>query len=386
MSFKKFKKRLQFSKQFEIYHPGGIYSGSIGYLTQSIDPEIILLSFGEKMLIYNKDGIKKQEIPFTSEVCKLFITENLFANEKVFVSLAYNGEIRVFSDTGDVKWKLNGDPIVDGVLGNLDYDPKLEIIALHKNKKITIYNDTGKLVAKYTHPERIQFISIAKLNSKKKNIILFVDRQDKLFVLDIEKNISEIPLKIKSIRALDSLTIYDTNVVVILDDTNYINLVDKKGNLIERFIPEKEIDTVFTGYLEDDKVESVFAISKDSYVLKYKIDIADAKEFVDSPTAVDQTSNIISQKVEQSVNPSLEVNANYFNQEIKPFPTPKGEGSTLQKTVIPKRSIDNLTLKCPECGDFLPRSLVQQIISGKDSFCEECGRPLNKSDYASELA
>ncbi|TFG20213.1 MAG: hypothetical protein EU530_03820 [Promethearchaeota archaeon] len=267
MSLKKFKKRLQFNKRFEIYHPSGIYTGSIGYLSQYSSPEIFLLTFGEKLLIYNSSGKLKQEIPFTNKVCKLFITENLIPGKKVFVSLAYSGEIRVFSETGEIFWKIKNGRLVDGVLGNLDYDPKMEIVSLNENNQILIYNDTGKIVAKYTHPSKIYYITLAKLNSSEKNVILFVDSNDKLHVLDIETQISEIPLGVKSIQGLDSLTIYNTNVVVILDSKNFVNIYDKKGNLIERFSPEKEVESIFTGYLENDKIESLFLITKDSYLV-----------------------------------------------------------------------------------------------------------------------
>ena len=160
MTWKKFKKRLQVQKRYEIYHPSGIYTGSIGSLTQSKKPEIILLTFGEKLLAYDIKGAKKLEIPFTNDVCKLFITDLFQPNKRVFVSLAFSGEIRVFSESGEIYWKINGDTIIDGVMGNLDYDPKSEIVALLDTKQILILNNAGKTVAKYTHPEKIHYISL----------------------------------------------------------------------------------------------------------------------------------------------------------------------------------------------------------------------------------
>ncbi len=384
MSLKKFKKRLQFNKRFEIYHPSGIYAGSIGYLSQYSTPEIFLLTFGEKLLIYNSTGKLKQEIPFTNKVCKLFITENLIAGKKVFVSLAYSGEIRVFSETGEIFWKIQEQRLVDGVLGNLDYDPKMEIVSLQENNQILIYNDTGKIVAKYTHPSKIHYITLAKLNSSEKNVILFVDSNDKLHVLDIETQISEIPLGVKSIQGLDSLTIYNTNVVVVLDSKNFINIYDKKGNLIERFSPEKEVESIFTGYLENDKIESLFLITKDSYLINYKIDVADAKEFDKALSKNDEKIQKKSTDSGITTQPYLEVNANYFNEKIEYETSENGEPQLL-RTVIPKKTLDNLTLKCPECEDYLPRSLIQQILIGKESFCEKCGKPLSRSDFESEL-
>jgi hypothetical protein len=381
MSLKKFKKRLQFNKRYEIYHSNGIYTGSIGYLTQSSSPEIFLLTFEENLLVYNSSGKLKQKIPFTNKVCKLFITENLIAGEKVFISLAYSGEIRVFSQNGDVFWKVKDTPLIDGVLGNLDYDPKMEIVSLQENNQISIYNDTGNVVAKYIHHAKIHFITLAKLNSSEKNVILFVDSNDKLYVLDIETQISEIPLELKSIRALDSLTIYNTNVVVILDNQNYINFYDKKGHLIDRFSPKKKVESIFTGYIHEEKIESLFVITKDSYLINYKIDVANAEEFIDGTSGSNKNKMKRSSTSGNKTKPYLEVNANYYNEKMENESTSSDDPTSIQKSIIPKKTYENL--KCPECKDLLPRSLIRQIIEDKESFCEKCGVPLSKSDFKS---
>ena len=163
--------------------------------------------------------------------------------------------------------------------------------------------------------------------------------------------------------------------------------------MIERFTPEKEIEKIFTGFLEDDKIESLFAISKDSYLINYKIEIADAKEFIET-SKKGQISSPHGHRVSDrkaishgtsGAQAKLEFNPNYFNKEVKPFPTTESNSPSLQKTIVPENKKDNIILKCPECGDFLPKLIIQRLIMGKVSFCEECGLELHKSDFSKDL-
>jgi len=56
-------------------------------------------------------------------------------------------------------------------------------------------------------------------------------------------------------------------------------------------------------------------------------------------------------------------------------------GFTLGKTNISNHSQNSLNLRCPECGDYLAKTLIRQILTNKDAYCEECGKELKRRDF-----
>ncbi len=385
-TWKRFVKNLQLDLNFEKYYREGFYTGSIGNLTQSREPEILLLTYDQKLMAFSPDAKKTLDIPFSNDVCRLYIEDLYLSGEKVFVSLAYSGEVRAFSDTGEIYWKFHKEEIIDGFLCNLDYDKQKEIVVLHKPNQIRVLNNQGKTVAKYTHSEKILHISHAKINSSDKQIIVFSDKKNQLYALDIEKTINQIPVKIESIRGLDSITIYNRNILILLDEKNHLNLLDKKGNLIERFSFEKKIETFFTGYLFDDKIESLCILTRDSHLLVYQIKIADTAEFLKAETAQQEDAASIAaskgaDSSEQKPDPTLEFDPNYFHSR-KPITPEISLEDRLQKQTKEKQSSENLELRCPECGDFFTPTIIKRILEGKTAFCEECGLEIHKSDFS----
>ena len=129
MSWKKFSKTLNFEKKGSIYGQSAYYFCSLGHFTQNLTAEILLLSYNEKLSIYNSHGKSLSNSPFSSDVSALFLKDLYDSGENMFISFSYTGEIRVFSKEGEEKWKKTLPAgIVTGMVGNLDYDPGLEIM------------------------------------------------------------------------------------------------------------------------------------------------------------------------------------------------------------------------------------------------------------------
>ncbi|MHA1746898.1 MAG: hypothetical protein ACTSWW_12930, partial [Promethearchaeota archaeon] len=159
MSWKKFSKALNFEKKGLIYGQSSYYFCSLGHFTQDSMAEILLLSYDEKLSIFNAQGKSLSKSPFSSDVSALFLKDLYDDRENVFISFSYSGEIRVFSKEGEEKWKKTlPKGIVTGIVGNLDYDPGLEIVVLLEDHRIFVLNNQGQVMAKYQHPTDILFV------------------------------------------------------------------------------------------------------------------------------------------------------------------------------------------------------------------------------------
>ena len=115
-----------------------------------------------------------------------------------------------------------------GMVGNLDYDPSLEIVVLLEDHRIFVLNNQGQIMAKYQHPSDILFVDVGKINSSQKKVIVFVDQNNTINILDIEASVQKLPTDIKLIRGFTTLSIYDQTLLAVGDESNIIHLLDKK--------------------------------------------------------------------------------------------------------------------------------------------------------------
>ena len=135
------------------------------------------------------------------------------------------------------------------MVGNLDYDPGLEIVVLLEDHRIFVLNNQGQEMAKYQHPTDILFVDVGKINSSQKKVIVFVDQNNVVNVLDIEASVQKLPTDIKEIRGFTTVSLYDQTLIAVGDDSNTVHLLDKKGKIITPIVMYRR-----TGIARDDNI------------------------------------------------------------------------------------------------------------------------------------
>ncbi len=377
MSWKKFSKALNFEKKGSIYGQSSYYFCSLGHFTQNSMAEILLLSYDEKLSIFNAQGKSLSKSPFSSDVSALFLKDLYDDGENMFISFSYSGEIRVFSKEGKEKWKKTlPKGIVTGMVGNLDYDPGLEIVVLLEDHRIFVLNNQGQVMAKYQHPTDILFVDVGKINSSQKKVIVFVDQNNVVNVLDIEASVQKLPTDIKEIRGFTTVSIYDQTLIAVGDDANTVHLLDKKGNTFETYKCRAPIQAIAAGPLFSRDADALVILLENNYVEIVNIEVKNPKAYIESDKKPVITLEAFPPK---SQNAQLDFNAELYQK------TPSAEslrkrklGLTVDKSINKQAP---LNLRCPECGDYLAKTLVQQILANKDAYCEECGKKLKRNDF-----
>ena len=377
MSWKKFSKTLNFEKKGSIYGQSANYFCSLGHFTQSLTAEILLLSYNEKLSIYNAHGKSLSNSPFSSDVSALFLKDLYDNGENMFISFSYTGEIRVFSKEGEEKWKKTLPAgIVTGMVGNLDYDPGLEIVVLLEDHRIFVLNNQGQIMAKYQHPTDILFVDVGKINSSQKKVIVFVDEKNVVNVLDIEASIQTLPTDIKVIRGFTTVSLYDSTLLAVADDANNIHLLDKKGNTFETYHCRAPIQAIAAGPLFSPDSDALVVLLEDNHVEIVNIEVKNPKAYIESDQQPVIALEAFPQKSESA---TLEVNSELYQKTpSKKSQQKRDSGFTVDKSVSQHEA---LNLRCPECGDYLPKTLVKQILANKDAYCEECGKKLKRNDF-----
>ena len=380
MSWKKFSKSLNFSKQGTIFNQNSFYFCSLGHFTQSSTPEILLLSYDEKLSIFNAQGKSLSKFPFSSDVSALYLKDIYDKGENMFISFSYSGEIRVFSKGGEEIWKKNLPVgIVSGMVGNLDYDPGLEIVVLLEDHRIFVLNNQGQIMAKYQHPTDILFVDIGKINSTQKKVIVFVDQTNAVNVLDIEASVQKVPTDIKSIRGFTTVTLYDQTLIAVGDDANTIHLLDKKGNTFETYRCRAPILSIAAGPLFSHDTDGLVVLLKNNYVEILNIEVKNPKAYIES----DKKSVIASTAFPtQKPSAKLDFNSELYQQTPSIESRRKGNsGIKVEKSIMDNKLHDSHNLRCPECGDYIAKTLIRQILANKDAYCEECGKSLKRGDF-----
>ena len=283
MSWKKFSKSLNLKKKGSIFGQSTYYFCSLGHFTQNSIPEILLLSYDEKLTIFNSQGKSLSKFPFSSDVSALFLKDIYDNGENVFISFSYSGEIRVFSKAGEEIWKKTlPSGIVTGMVGNLDYDPSLEIVVLLEDHRIFVLNNQGQIMAKYQHPSDILFVDVGKINSSQKKVIVFVDQNNTINVLDIETSVQKLPTDIKLIRGFTTISIYDQTLLAVGDESNIIHILDKKGNTFETYQCRAPIQTITAGPLFSPDTDALVILLENNYVEIVNIEVKNPKAYIES--------------------------------------------------------------------------------------------------------
>jgi WD40 repeat protein len=380
MSWKKFSKSLNLKKKGSIFGQSTFYFCSLGYFTQNSTPEILLLSYDEKLTIFNSQGKSLSKFPFSSDVSALFLKDIYDNGENVFISFSYSGEIRVFSKEGEEIWKKTlPSGIVTGIVGNLDYDPSLEIVVLLEDRRIFVLNNQGQIMAKYQHPSDILFVDVGKINSSQKKVIVFVDQKNTINVLDIEASVQKLPTDIKLIRGFTTISIYDQILLAVADDSNKIHLLDKKGNTFETYQCRAPIQTIKAGPLFSPDTDALVILLENNYVEIVNIEVKNPMAYIESEKKQVIASTPFPQ---ENLSAKLDFNSELYQKTPSIEARRKREtGFTVGKTDISNHSQDSLNLRCPECGDYLVKTLIRQILANKDAYCEECGRELKRKDF-----
>ncbi|MHA1518627.1 MAG: zinc ribbon domain-containing protein [Promethearchaeota archaeon] len=374
----------------EFYNASGFYFGSIGKTQNDSSPKIFLLSYDEKLSIYNAEGKRVTQIPFSSDVSAVFIRDLFNDGNPVFISVTYSGEVRISSEQGEEIWKKRMESgILGGAIGKLDYDDQLEIVVLLENSKILVLNNQGKTMAKYQHPIDVNFVAIGKVHSSDNKIVLFSDAENCLFVLDVSDTVSKLDIPIKSITGLCSITIFDKVLLVVVDENNNVHLINKKGQIYLTIPIKKPIMSIFSGLLFSKFEEALVIITEDSHVMIFEMKATKPQEFqaqlnisddekLDHNLLSDEERDPLeleSKKIERK--PALEVNSELFQSSPK-SDSSKSFSSKVEKSVLSSAASSQKSYKCPECGDFLATSLVDRIMRNKPTFCEACGAELTR--------
>ncbi|MHA1561712.1 MAG: hypothetical protein ACTSPA_06255 [Promethearchaeota archaeon] len=378
MSWKKFSKSLNLKKKGSIFGQSTFYFCSLGHFTQNSTPEILLLSYDEKLTIFNSQGNSLSKFPFSSDVSALFLKDIYDNGENVFISFSYSGEIRVFSKEGEEIWKKTlPSGIVTGMVGNLDYDPSLEIIVLLEDHRIFVLNNQGQIMAQ--HPSDILFVDVGKINSSQKKVIVFVDQNNTINVLDIEASVQKLPTDIKLIRGFTTISIYDQTLLAVGDESNIIHLLDKKGNTFETYQCRAPIQTITAGPLFSPDTDALVILLENNYVEIVNIEVKNPKAYIESEKKKVLASTPFPQ---ENLSAKLDFNSELYQKTPSIEARRRREtGFTVGKTDISNHSQDSLNLRCPECGDYLVKTLIRQILANKDAYCEECGRELKRKDF-----
>jgi hypothetical protein len=384
MSWKKFKKSINLQRKGKIFNQTSYYFGSTGNLTKSTNSDILLLGYDEKLSIFNNVGKLVSQFPFSSEISSLFLKDIYDTGENVFVSFSYSGEIRVFSKEGSKIWKTKLPAgITTGQVGNLDYDPGLEIIIVLEDHRIFVLDNQGQIIAKYQHSTRINFVDIALINSSQKKVVVFVDDKDTIHVLDIEKTVTPLPIKISPIIGFAIANVYDTTLIAIADDQNSIQLLDKKGNVFETYRCKAPIQYITAGPLFLPNCDAIVAILENNYVEIIEIEVKNPEDYIKHENKSSIPTTPLQSKKITPVSAQLEFNPDLYHS----FPSQTSSTNTNASDLAVKKQVlrtdlsGTTDLRCPECGDYLPKSIVQKVRSGKDAYCEECGRELKRSDF-----
>ncbi|UYP45858.1 hypothetical protein NEF87_002143 [Candidatus Lokiarchaeum ossiferum] len=377
MSWKKFSKSLNFVKKGSIFSQSAFYFCSLGHFTQNSTPEILLLSYDEKLSIFNSEGKSLSKFPFSSDVSALFLKDIYDKGDNVFVSFSYSGEIRVFSKDGGEIWKKTlPSGIVNGIVGNLDYDPGLEIVVLLEDHRIFVLNNQGQVMAKYQHPTDILFVDIGKINSTQKKVIVFVDQNNSVNVLDIEASVQKIPVDIPVITGFTTLSLYDQTLLAVGDNSNTIHILDKKGNTFETYRCRAPIQSLSAGPLFSPDIDALVVLTENNHMEIINIEVKDPKAYIEAdkkPVVAASAFPIEKQSAKLDLNTDL----------YQKTPSIQSRGKSESKFEVEKSSIHSsaLNLRCPECGDYLAKTLIARILSNKDAYCEECGKDLKRSDF-----
>ncbi len=374
----------------EFYNSSGFYFGSIGTTQNDSNPKIFLLSYDEKLSIYNTEGKRDTQIPFSSDVSAVFIRDLFNDGNPVFISVTYSGEVRISSEQGEEIWKKQMESgILGGAIGKLDYDNQLEIVILLENSKILVLNNQGQIMAKYQHGVDINYVSIGKVHSSKNKVVLFSDLENSLFVLDVSDTVSKLDLPIKSILGLCSITIYDKVLIAVVDENNNIHLINKKGQIYLTIPVKKPIMSIFSGFLFSTFEEALVIITEDSHIMIFEMKATKPQEFQAQLNKSDSASldhNLLSDEDREPIEfdhekserkPSLEINPELYQSSQK-IDDSKSFSSKVEKSVLAADSSSQKTYKCPECGDFLAPSLMVRIMKNKPTFCEACGAELTR--------
>ncbi|MHA1673974.1 MAG: hypothetical protein ACTSYI_10130, partial [Promethearchaeota archaeon] len=384
------KNSLTYNKRMEFYNTSGFYFGSIGTTQNDSNPKIFLISYDEKLSIYNTEGKRVTQIPFSSDVSAVFIRDLFNDGNPVFISVTYSGEVRISSEQGEEIWKKQMETgILGGTIGKLDYDNQLEIVILLENSKILVLNNQGETMAKYQHGVDINYVSIGKVHSSKNKVVLFSDVENSLFVLDVSDTVSKLEIPVKTIDGLCSITIYDKVLIAVIDENNSIHLINKKGQIYLTIPVKKPIMSIFSGFLFSKFEESLVIITEDSHIMIFEMKATKPQEFQVQLNNADDTPlnpNLLSDEEREPIEldhekperkPSLEINPELYQSSPKTHDS-KSFSSQLKKSVLKPDESSRKTYKCPECGDFLASSLVDRVMKNKPTFCEACGAELTR--------
>ncbi|TFH26885.1 MAG: hypothetical protein E4G98_06645 [Promethearchaeota archaeon] len=324
------KNSLTYQKKLVFYNASGFYFGSIGTTQNDSRPKIFLLSYDEKLSIYDAEGKRVTQIPFSSDVSAVFIQDIFHDGNPVFVSVTYSGEVRISSEQGEEIWKKQMESgILGGVIGKLDYDDQLEIVVLLENSKILVLNNQGQILAKYQHGVDINFVSIGKVHSSKNKVVLFSDVENSLFVLDVSDTVSKLDIPIKNIVGLSSITIFDKVLIVVVDENNTIHLINKKGQIYLTIPVKKPILSIFSGFLFSKFEEALGIITKDSHIMIFEmkatkpqefqipLNISDNEKFTQNLPSEEDPENIEYLHEKPKQKPSLEVKPDLYQSSPK---------------------------------------------------------------------
>ncbi len=381
MSWKKFKRTINLTLHTTIYGKSPFYFASVGNLIKSTNQEILSLSYNDQLSAFSSDGKLIANFPFSSKICSLFLKDIFDDRRRLFVSFSFSGNIRVFTKNGDVIWNEKiSSSIIEGIVGNLDYDPGLEIIALLDDQQIIVLNNQGQIIAKYKHTSQIKFINVTRINSSKKKVIIFVDIGNNFNILDIEESVELLPIKINPVIAFTPVELYDFSFIAVVNNQNIIQLMDKKGNIFETYQSKNEIQFITSGKLLNSHCDSIIAISAKNYIEIINIEVKNPKMFINEEEINNNSS--LNKKIHNKT-AKLELNTELYHKKPK-YQTLDKDSS---KIPLEKEFINNPDLnskfRCPECGDYLPPMLVKLIMSNKSTYCEECGKFLERKDFKS---
>lgn len=338
------KSNLVFNPTWDLHYTSSFYFSSLTSPTKHSPPLLLLLSYDDKLHIYKTSGQKISILPFSSKVTALFKVDLLRNDDPVFVSMDFDGVLRVFSNSGQEIWKkqLPG-KILTGAIGNIDFTrptSELEIVCVLDTKSIQILNANGDLIANYTHPISINACTIGNFHSSTQDEIIFCDYKDQLYSLQPGKEIVPLSIIHSNITALALLRFNAQNYLALADNLGFLSIYDLDGKIVRKWKTNGKVACMTSmHHLEKSVCNLFFAMESDVYM---------AWEIIEENP--------------QSLSPLSSNNIGELHIM-----------SSDPKTVPSNPKNGELRFKCPSCGGYLPLDFKDQIEKGNDVFCEFCG-------------
>jgi DNA-directed RNA polymerase subunit RPC12/RpoP len=312
-------KQFILSKVWSHLFKKNVYNVTISNIVGDATPEVIGVSYSNKMKTFSIEGKQLFSMPFDSEITQ-FRSGNITGRNSIdLISGDIHGYLRIMGMDGREIWKTNlKNPVISMSIGERHIHAGKSIMLGLKEQKLVVVNNRGEIEFEVDTPSEILDVTFG---SNEENVIVLLANGN---VVALKENNSW-----KTIFQADYnptcftfVSYNDFQGLLIGDETGTVRLHGMDGELITETYIGLKIGDIDEEFIQGNGAErSLFVLSAGKEIFLFEI----------------------------------KNNKNYIQK----------------KEVSKKRFAD--IIKCPECGANLNPDHKKQLSLGENVYCEYCG-------------